>query len=310
MKFSLKSAEGLMFLSFFTKYNIRLINVIIEKYGDLGVGDFIKDYVKNPIKELVYSESYANELLNEAILCSYKLDYHKVKVETVYGKNYPAKLKKISAPPPLLYYRGNIRRENLVAIVGTRNPTKLADKIISLIVEVFNKHGYGIVSGLALGIDSMAHRAAIEQKAYTLAVMPNSLDSIYPKENYALANQILDHGGALVSELAFGISHGKKSFVQRNRIQAGMSEIVIPVEMGIKSGTMTTIEFAYSQGKYILLFPPRSDYKNLEQYEGINHFIEKSTSEKYKKTYIVRDLKELDLFLKDNSTAKQETLFD
>lgn len=310
MKFSLKSVEGLIFLSFFSKYNIKTIHNIVEKYGDITIDEFAKAYLKSSNKEPGLNEGRLNEIKDEALICAYKLDYHKVKVETVYGSRYPAKLKRISDPPPLLYYKGNLRRQNLVAIVGTRNPTKIADKVIPLIVEVFNKHGYGIVSGLAKGIDSIAHSSAIEQKAYTLAVMPNSLDTIYPKENYGLANLILESGGALVSELAFGISHGKKSFVQRNRIQAGMSEIVIPVEMGIKSGTMTTVEFAYSQGKFILLFPPKDQHKSLEQYAGVHHFIDKSTTEKYRKTYIVRELLELDSFLRDNTFSKQEKLFE
>jgi DNA protecting protein DprA len=310
MKITLKSVEGLIFLSYLTKYNIKAIYEIIDKFGDIVIDDFAKAYLTSPAREPGISSSKIQEILDDALICSYRLDYHKVKVETVYGDKYPAKLKKIAAPPPLLYYKGTLRRKNLVAIVGTRKPTKMAAKIISLLVEIFNKHGYGIVSGLALGIDSIAHEAANDQNVYTLAVMPNSLDTIYPKENYRLANLILEKGGALASELVFGISHGKKSFVQRNRIQAGMSEIVIPVEMGIKSGTMTTVEFAYNQDKYILLVPPKEEYKHLEQYEGINHFINKSTSEKYKKTYIVNDLKELDSFLKDNSSfTKQEKLF-
>jgi DNA processing protein len=308
MKASLKSIDGLIFLSYLTKYNIKEIYNIIETHGDIPIETFVDDVRKRVKSAAIDTKSIAS-LVDEALLCSYKLDYYNIKVETIYGPNYPAKLKKLKTPPPLLYFRGTLRRKKLVAIVGTRTPTKLAYRTIPLLVEVFNKHGYGIVSGLALGIDSIAHKASIEQRAYTLAVMPNSLDTIYPKENYDLANLILKGNGAIVSELAFGISHGKRSFVQRNRIQAGMSEIVLPVEMGIKSGTMTTVEFAYEQGKFILLVPPKGEYKKLEQFEGINHIIEKSKQEKYKRTYIINDLSELDQFLRDNQYVGQEKLF-
>jgi DNA protecting protein DprA len=310
MSFTLKSVDGLIFLSYLTKYNIRTMNEVIDVCGDISIEEFMQRAGHdNRIRAMGYPQQLIEECRSDALICSYKLDYYKVKTETVYGDRYPAKLKRISSPPPLLYYKGTLRRNKLAAIVGTRKPTNMASKMIPLLVEVFNKHGYGIVSGLAFGIDSIAHQAALEQSVYTLSVMPNALDSIYPKEHYKLANQILDSGGALVSELAFGISHGKKSFVQRNRIQAGMSEMVLPLEMGIKSGTMTTVEFAYAQDKFILLVPPKEEHKLLEQYEGVNHFINKSMTEKYRKTYLINDLMQFDAFLRDNSSVNQGNLF-
>lgn len=306
-EYTLKSVEGLMFLSYLTKYNISAIFDIVEKYGDIEISKFIDEY--KGTSQL--SENGLTEIINETTISAYKLDYYRVKTETVFSSDYPAKLKKIKNPPPVLYYKSNakLKRSKLAAIVGTRESTNAAHKIIPLLVDVFQRNGYGIISGLAHGIDSIAHHAAVEQKVYTAAIMPNSLDTIYPKENYKLANLILSSGGALVSELCFGISHGKRSFVQRNRIQAGISDIVMPIEMGIKSGTMTTIEFAYEQEKYILIVQPGEKLSQLPQYDGINYLIRKMNTEKYKRTIVIKELVELDRFLNSNSTDEQATLF-
>jgi DNA processing protein len=128
---------------------------------------------------------------------------------------YPTSLKKISKPPPLLYLKGKLKSKSNVAIIGTRDISQYADTSVRQAVDLFVKHNYGVVSGLAMGIDTLAHKYSILYKGYTLAVMPNSLDYIYPKENYWLANSILDNGGGVLSELPIGINRGKRSFVER-----------------------------------------------------------------------------------------------
>jgi len=308
IKNKIGSEVGLLFLTYLTRYNISSINKILESYKDRTIEQFMAEitYSKNSI----YSFSgRIDEILNETELCIQKLTYFKIKTESIFSKNYPAKLRAIKDAPPLLYLRGaKLRKNKLVAIVGTRDSTKVAEKVIPIFVDIFNRHDYGIVSGLALGIDSIAHKAAIDQNAYTVSILAGALNDIYPKENFKLANEILNSRGTLISEVPFGISHGKKSFVMRNRIQAGISDFVLPVEMGIKSGTMTTVEFAYGQGKYIFLVPPTPANKNLPQYEGVNYFIEKSSSEKYKKTYVIRDLTALESFLTQNSFDQQTNM--
>lgn len=311
MKQTLRSDPGLIFLTYVTKYNIKLISQIMKQFGDLTVEDFAREITISKQSEYKELKGSLGQALEDAELCIHKLNYFRIKTESIFSKNYPAKLKLIPDAPPLLYYRGtSLRKKKLVAIVGTRDATKIAERIIPLLVEIFNRHNYGIVSGLALGIDSIAHKAAFEQKAYTVAIMAGALNDIYPKQNFGLANEIINAGGTLISELPFGISHGKRSFVMRNRIQAGISDFVMPIEMGIKSGTMSTVEFAYSQGKYIFLIPPRDSNKHLPQYEGINYFIEKSMTEKYKKTYQIKDLTDLEQFLTEERFSKQVNLFN
>jgi DNA processing protein len=302
MNEKLKSDLGLIFLTYFTKYDIKLIWKIVATFQDCTIDEFLSAIKNHELRYEIKDNPDIKNVYLETQLCVDKLNYYRVKTESFFSKNYPAKLKNIADPPPVLYCKGSpLRKKKLVAVVGTRDASKVAEKVISLLVELFNRHDYGIVSGLALGIDSLAHKAAIEQKAYTVAVMAGALNDIYPKENFALANEIIDSGGTLISELPFGVSHGKRSFVMRNRIQAGISDYVLPVEMGIKSGTMTTVEFAYAQGKYIFLIPPIDSNKNLPQYEGINYFLQKSETEKYKRTFKITDLRDLESFLINQS---------
>jgi DNA protecting protein DprA len=300
MNYKLKSDYGIIFLTYLTKYNIKLISRILFELKEFSIDEFSKAILSHELLKSFEFSPNIHIAIEETALCIQKLNYFKIKTESIFSKNYPAKLKLIADPPPILYYKGSpLRKKKLVAIVGTRDATNIANQIISLLVEIFNRFDFGIVSGLALGIDSMAHRNAIDKKTYTVAVMAGALNDIYPKENFALANEIIDSGGTLISELPFGISHGKRSFVMRNRIQAGISDYVMPIEMGIKSGTMTTVEFAYAQGKYIFLIPPTESFKNRPQYEGINYFIQKSVEEKYKRTYKITDLTDLESFLKN-----------
>jgi DNA processing protein len=231
IKNKIGSEAGLLFLTYLTRYNIAAINKILDTYKDRTIEQFMAEtkYSKNPA--INFNGSF-EEILNETELCIQKLTYFKIKTESIFSKNYPAKLRAIKDAPPLLYLRGaKLRKNKLVAIVGTRDSTKVAEKVIPLLIEIFNRHDYGIVSGLALGIDSIAHKAAINQNAYTVAILAGALNDIYPKENFKLANEILESRGTLISELPFGVSHGKKSFVMRNRIQAGISDFVLPVEM-------------------------------------------------------------------------------
>jgi DNA processing protein len=136
-------------------------------------------------------------------------------------------------PPPVLFCKGYFKNEKNIAIVGTRKASKFAKSTVDWVTKIFASKGFGIVSGLAVGIDSMAHLAAINYEAYTIAILPNSIDYIYPKENYKLANDILESGGCILSELPVGINRGKRAFVERNRLQTAISEYVVPIEMGI-----------------------------------------------------------------------------
>ena len=261
------SHKNIIILTYLTNYNIRVIKDYISLYNNF---DVLLEVIS---KNFNYTDKAILEAKSKACTSIDKLKYHDIQSISIYDDNYPKLVKRIADAPPILYYKGQLRDCDLSAIVGSRNVSKHANKITSEITDWLNEVNHGVVSGLALGIDSFAHKRALLNNQYTVAVLPNSLDSIYPSENYDLANQILDKKGCLISEMIFNINRGKRSFVQRNRIQSALSQAVIPIEMGINSGTMHTINFAKKYGKKIMLFNPTPMLKDMNEYEGILHLI-------------------------------------
>lgn len=172
---------------------------------------------------------------------------------------YPPLLKRIADPPVLLYIRGSlsvIATLKAVAVVGTRTPTSSGTQIAERVSGFLAKAGYTIVSGLAKGIDTYAHRGCLSADGTTIAVLANSLEPrlIYPAENRPLAEEIIDRHGLLVSETPLGQMPQKSSFVQRDRIQSGLSFAVFPIQTDIAGGTMHTVRYAERDNR--LLFCP------------------------------------------------------
>ncbi len=206
------------------------------------------------------------------------LQHHEVGVVPVpiTDDKYPPLLKLIPDPPPLLFVRGNLEALSLadtVAVVGTRNATDRGKEVASRIAKYFGKSGYVVVSGLAKGIDTAAHKGALEAGAKTVAVLGTALDQIYPAENRPLAERIASDSGALITELPLGKKSFKNTFVQRDRIQSGMSLAVVPVQSDITGGTMHTVKFAEAQNRLLLCPKPIANEKGLKQYAGILELI-------------------------------------
>jgi len=173
-------------------------------------------------------------------------------------KNYPRLLKKIKNPPKVLYFLGEIKeREDCFAIVGTRRCSAYGKQVALEMAGDLAEAGLTIVSGLAPGIDTFAHRAVVEKKKRTIAVLGTGLDekSIYPKSNLKLAKKILENGGCLISEYPPGTRGTKFTFPQRNRIVSGLSLGVLVVEAKEKSGALITAEYALEQKRPVFAIP-------------------------------------------------------
>lgn len=157
---------------------------------------------------------------------------------------YPKRLKtdyKQQDFPVMLFYKGNIELLNnnkICAIIGTRQPSDKAKKICYELTEKISRNGYVIVSGLALGCDSIAHKACLDAEGRTIAIVGTGLDTIYPKSNEKLWDDIIANNGLIVSEYPTGFKGAAYSFVQRDRLQAALSNIVIPIQTSITGGTM------------------------------------------------------------------------
>jgi DNA protecting protein DprA len=177
----------------------------------------------------------------------------------------------------MLFVRGSaeaLSPNNNVAVVGTRDATPTGERVAVLISKWLGENKWGIVSGLAKGIDTAAHKGALEVGARTVAVMATPLDKVYPAENRALAHQILDAGGCWVSELPLWSKFFRGAFVQRDRIQSGMSVAVIPVQTDVEGGTMHTVRYAEQQKRMLLCPRPIGPEQTLKQYAGVKHLIE------------------------------------
>jgi len=164
---------------------------------------------------------------------------------------YPPLLREIYDPPPLLYFMGNLPNPEkpLVAVVGTRKPSPRAARQAYDIAKDLGRGGISVVSGLAIGIDAMAHRGNIDGGGSTIAVLGSGADVVYPSSNRTLARRVLETGGALLTEYPPGTGVRKWNFPARNRIISGLSRGVVIAEAPQKSGALITARFALDQGR-------------------------------------------------------------
>ena len=186
---------------------------------------------------------------------------------------YPARLMHISDPPATLYVKGNgtLEQERPFAVVGTRRASYDGKKAAGEFVRTLAENGVSVISGLARGIDTFAHTACLDAGGMTVAVLGNGLGSVYPPENKALAQRILDTGGCLISEYRLEQEPSRWTFPARNRIIAGMSDGVLVVEGDKKSGSLITAQLALEEGRDVFAIPG-SIYNYLA--EGPNSLIQ------------------------------------
>jgi DNA processing protein len=177
---------------------------------------------------------------------------------------YPARLKEIYDPPLVLYVRGNVNvlAQPGIAVVGTRHPTPYGSGMAERLAIDLTARGLIIISGMARGVDSAAHRGAIAAKGKTVAVFGTGVDVPYPKENTRLADQILALGGALISEFPIQTFPAPQNFPIRNRIISGMSTGVLVVEAAEYSGTRITARCALEQNREVFAVPGNVTNKN------------------------------------------------
>ncbi len=186
-----------------------------------------------------------------------KLNSLEIKVFTLFDSDYPENLKEIDDAPYILYVRGTLQKSDsrAVAIVGTRMMTSYGREVTQKLGGELASFGVTVISGLALGIDAAAQRAALVAGGRTIAVLASGLDIISPYANKSLALEFIKSNGALVSEYPLGHVPFKSDFAVRNRLISGLSKAVIVVEGRIKSGTFYTVNAAATQGRPVFAVP-------------------------------------------------------
>lgn len=254
--------------------NIILTLLSIPKVGRKSVDYFIKS-----IKEVPKNE---NDVVD--IFIDIKSNNNKIKVPTleevkvayenaneivnlskkqnieaidILHKNFPKKLKLIKNAPQVLFYKGNynaIINENTLAIIGSRDASKEGQENAYKMADLFAKENYSIISGLAIGCDTHAHNGCLDAKGRTVAVLSSGLNTIYPIKNIELAERIVDNDGCLLSEYPIGVTSFKNNFVERDRIESGLSLGTIVIEANIKSGSMHTANFTLEQKRVLACF--------------------------------------------------------
>ena len=179
-----------------------------------------------------------------------------VRFLTCWDEDYPARLKEISDPPVLLYVLGALSdaQEIMLAVVGTRTPSTYGRVVTENLCAELAERGITIVSGLARGIDTIAHRTALKAGGRTIAVLGSGVDVVYPPENRALARKIRE-GGALISEFPLGTQPEAPNFPRRNRIIGGMTVGTLVVEAGERSGALITAQLALEQNRDVFAVP-------------------------------------------------------
>ncbi len=201
-----------------------------------------------------------------------------IKFVTVFDPDYPVRLRNIPDPPNVLYIKSGLENEQVsrlvekktIAVVGTRKVTDYGREVTEMLTSGLVANGFTIVSGMALGVDGIAHGTTLNCGGKTIAVLGAGVEIVYPREHRGLYNSILEHGGTIVSEVAPEKFVARGVFPARNRIISGLAEAVLVTEGAIDSGSLITVRAALDQGREVFAVPgPINSYLN----EGTNHLL-------------------------------------
>lgn len=211
-----------------------------------GIGESTVNNIVSQ-KTLLYAENEMRFIEKNGVKPLFYLD-----------SDYPKRLQHCHDSPMMLYYKGNadLNAQKVIGIVGTRNVTEYGRFVIDKIVGEFSSDNVLIISGLAYGVDTMAHRSALKYDLATVGVLGHGLQIIYPAENCKLANNMLEKGGVL-TEFLSSTKPDRENFPKRNRIVAGMIDCLIVVESALKGGAMITAEIANSYDREVFAVPGR-----------------------------------------------------
>lgn len=199
-----------------------------------------KDCLTRAEKELAFVEKY------------------KIRMLFYTSEEYPSRLRNCYDAPVLLYYKGNadLNSSRIISIVGTRNATSYGKELTDQLVADLKKHDVVVISGLAYGIDGIAHRACLKQDIPTVGVVGHGLDRIYPAQHRPLAEKMMSNGG-LLTEFPSGTNPDRENFPKRNRVVAGLADATIIVEAAVNGGALITAELANSYDRDVFAFPGR-----------------------------------------------------
>jgi DNA protecting protein DprA len=217
-------------------------------------------------------------------------------------KHFPENLKNMKKDKPLLlWYKGNLNIGKSIAVVGSRNMIPETAEIVDDFVERACEEDFNIISGLAIGVDTQAHKAALKNNAKTVAILPSSLDNIVPSQNKDLAYEIIEKDGLLLSEYPIGSPKKPEpsNYIQRNRLQAGISDAVFIAQSGIPGGTMTTAKHAIDNEKKLIVYLSENI---LKEYQG-NKYLTETLSKNYDFSVMKFNKSQIEVLITKNTIA-------
>ena len=226
------------------------------------------DQALGPIRAASIKQFHNFEKAEEEIVF---IEKYKITPLFITDKNYPQRLLNCYDSPAMLYYRGNanLNQSKILAIVGTRTHNEYGKAVCEKLVDDLAGKNILIVSGLAFGIDSIAHRSALKGNLETVGVLAHGLDRLYPAQNKSLAKEMVAQGG-LLTDFRSKTNPDKQNFPKRNRIVAGISDAIVVVESGIKGGSLITAEIGNGYNKEVFAIPGRT---NDSRSVGCNYLI-------------------------------------
>jgi len=245
------------------------------------------------LKESIISKSYLQEAEEEYNF----IQKHGIEEAWIEDNNYPKRLKNCDDAPVLLYYKGaaKLNPARAISIVGPRNSTSYGKRICEDFIQQLKDYDGQIISGLAYGIDSFAHRESLKNQISTIGILGHGLERIYPASHRELATRMLENGG-LLTEFPSGTNPDRKKFPMRKRIIAGLSDVTIVVEAALKGGALITAEIANTYNRDVCAFPGGIDQ---EFSAGCNYLI------KTNRAHFIRNASDLAYLMNWNKEDKK-----
>lgn len=246
------------------------------KYNIIENHDSLEHFLNSPIDSKLSNYFAQTELFNNSNNFEAQIDIanqeidkansHSTSIISLWDNEYPALLQKTAYPPLVLYVKGELQNSNsiCISVVGTRKNSTYGKLCTEKFVEEFVKNNLVIVSGLAYGIDTIAHKTAFEKKGKTYAVIASGIDKLSPLDSKKNAEKILENRGAIISDYPMGTTALPAYFLQRNRIIAGISLATIVIESGYKGGSLNTARHAFDLGREVFAIPGNISSKKSE----------------------------------------------
>ena len=241
-----------------------------------GVDAIFKEKKSNLLKIPNIGESIVNSIVNHDVFDRVDkelafIEKYNIKPLFYLDAAYPLRLKQCIDSPLMLYYMGNsdLNADKIISVVGTRNVTEYGKDMCKQIIKDLSQQNVLIVSGLAYGVDTYSHKAALDNNLQTIGILAHGLDRVYPQTNKSLAEKMIKNGG-LLTEFMSCTNPDRENFPKRNRIIAGIADAVVVIEAAKKGGALITAEIANSYNRDVFAVPG----KNTDIYsEGCNHLI-------------------------------------